>query len=93
MVVDTEAALIFASLSNPLDETTKLVLADWLEEHEKPECAAFMRALAERMKRHPKLRPTMEGELGALANKSAVKEWLRFVCDLNEKWRRQEMPF
>ena len=91
--MDTEEALILASLANPLDETAKLVLADWLEDHDKPDCAAFMRCLAERMKLHPKLRPTMEGELGAMAGKPEVKAWLRFVCELNEKYRRQEMPF
>ena len=31
--------------------------------------------------------------LASLANMPEVKAWLRSVCELNEKRRRQEMPF
>ena len=40
-------ALVAAICENPDDDTPRLVLADWLDEHDKPDYAAFVRAKVE----------------------------------------------
>lgn len=46
MTTAEEAALLAAVAAEPGDETARLVYADWLEEHERPEEAAQQRKMA-----------------------------------------------
>jgi uncharacterized protein (TIGR02996 family) len=43
-----EAALLHAIYANPDDDTPRLVYADWLDEHDQPERAEFIRVQVER---------------------------------------------
>ena len=45
--MDDEAALLNAIYADPNDDLVRLVYADWLDEHDRPERAEFIRAQIE----------------------------------------------
>ncbi|OWK45415.1 TIGR02996 domain-containing protein [Fimbriiglobus ruber] len=78
-----EAAFLRAILASPGDATTRLVYADWLEEHDDTRRAEFLRidTEVERLKGEGKSDPASEGRLGELS--AAVDPaWLALVTIL-----------
>jgi uncharacterized protein (TIGR02996 family) len=53
-----EAAFLEALRANPADDTTRLVYADWLDEHDRPREAEYLRATAELAATGPVVNPS-----------------------------------
>lgn len=77
-------ALLAAVLSNPDDDTPRLVYADWIEEHGQPDRAAFIRTQIEAVRAEPFSKQAREAEKRAneLLNRYRNwKEWTDAIRD------------
>jgi uncharacterized protein (TIGR02996 family) len=79
--MDEEAALLRAIVANPADDIPRLVYADWLDENDRHDRAAFIRMQVERAQL-----PGCERPMGASADSSEVKECgaCRY-CELHDR--------
>ena len=66
-----EAAFLAALKANPADDVARLVYADWLDEHDEPKKAEYLRAVAEL----------------ARTNAAPSEEFLMLACELPFDWR------
>jgi uncharacterized protein (TIGR02996 family) len=66
-----EAAFLAALKANPADDTTRLVYADWLDEHDEPQKAEYLRAVVD----------------FALTNQRAIERVVSLAGNLPSDWR------
>jgi uncharacterized protein (TIGR02996 family) len=78
-----EAALVQAIIDQPEEDTPRLVYADWLQEHDQPERAEFIRIQCQlaRLTEHDVARPGLQERQESLLG-AHVLEWVRPLGEL-----------
>lgn len=64
--MDERQTFLDEILNNPDDDTVRLVYADWLDDHDEPDRAKFIRLQIERSKVDKKIKPEDDATLGLL---------------------------
>lgn len=71
-----EAAFLETLKANPADDTARLVYADWLDEHEQPQKAAYLRLVVDFAQR--------EGDLAAIPG---AERFAALAASIDNEWR------
>lgn len=87
-----ELALLAAIRAEPQDNTPRLVYADWLDEHDQPARAEFIRIQVEAEGHH--LDPARRAELNVRAQVLLAEHWTDWWAPVCEAigWRRPALP-